>query len=323
MNEYLIKLQAKLDEVKSKGLINADLEKLQEQINKLKLQIEPDPNVLSDLARQLEAITSQEIIISGAAIDQRQIRKIGQDIGNAVSQGISDALYKSNIDPARAVGMDLEEYAGMIDLLAEKTGLSVSQIETSMRTFITRTTPAGEMSGMDESARSDAEAALQSIGIEVRKADSEFQDFNVTIGELAKQWDMLSDMQQSNIASGLIGTSQIDIIQALVQNWSDYENRVNKANDTTDITFKNQENQAESLSETLGELSSIWENISNDDIDASFLKGIADAGTAISSLVEKIGLLKTAVGLGIVGFFNKGRSNTILPSMGVTPYCKL
>lgn len=41
--------------------INADFEKLQEQINKLKFQIEPDPNFMSDLARQLQTITSQEV----------------------------------------------------------------------------------------------------------------------------------------------------------------------------------------------------------------------------------------------------------------------
>ena len=220
MNEYLIELQARLDEMKSKGLINADIDKLQNQINTLKLQAELDPNIMPNLAGQFEE-------------------------------------------------------------------------------------------------------ALRSIGIEVRKADGELQDFNVTMGELAKQWDTLSAMQKFNIASGLTGSGQTDAIQALLRSWSAYENQVNKASDSTGTALKSQETSAESLSETLEELSSVWEDISGGDIDASFLKGLADAGAAISSLTEKIGILKTAAGLGLVGLFNKGRSNTILPSMGVTPYCKL
>lgn len=38
MDEFLILLQAKLDEAKSKGLINSDISNLQNQLNKLKLR---------------------------------------------------------------------------------------------------------------------------------------------------------------------------------------------------------------------------------------------------------------------------------------------
>ena len=176
---------------------------------------------------------------------------------------------------------------------------------------------------IDEGEISAAETSLRSVGVEVRKTDGEFQDFNVTMGELAQKWDTLSDVQKSNIAFNLAGTRQINVIQTLLRNWSDYESLVSKANDSAGTTLKNQETYAESLSGTLGELGAIWGNISNDTINSSFLKGMVDAGIAVSSLVEKMGLLKTVAGLGIVGFFNKGRSNTILPCRVVIPYSKL
>ena len=111
--------------------------------------------------------------------------------------------------------------------------------------------------------------------------------------ELSKQWDTLSDVEKSNISFNLAGTRQINVIQNLLRNWSEYEDLVNKANDSTGVTIENQGIYAESLSGKIGELSAIWSNISNDTVSPSFLKGLAEAGIGISSLIEKIGLLKS------------------------------
>ena len=56
MNEFLIELQAKLDEAKSKGLINSDISNLQNQLNKLKLQAEIDPQTISNITKEIERL---------------------------------------------------------------------------------------------------------------------------------------------------------------------------------------------------------------------------------------------------------------------------
>lgn len=100
MDDFLILLQAKLDEVKSKGNINADISKIQNQLDKLKLQAEIDPKTVSDLVRQLEGILNQKITISNIGIDQSQsvraAQKTGQQIGEAISQGITNTVKKTN-----------------------------------------------------------------------------------------------------------------------------------------------------------------------------------------------------------------------------------
>jgi len=53
-NEFLIELQAKLDEIKSKGNINEDIDKIQNQIDTLKLQAEIDPKSLNILFEQIK-----------------------------------------------------------------------------------------------------------------------------------------------------------------------------------------------------------------------------------------------------------------------------
>ena len=277
-------------------------------------------------ARMLQSMMNQFDMTQDELMDiSDTVQNVSQNVAHDFADGIiqiNEGISTSG-EVARAAGMGLAEYASMIGLLVEKTGLSGSQLGNSLRTIITRTTKAGKIMDIDEGEISAAETSLRSVGVEVRKTDGEFQDFNVTMGELAQKWDTLSDVQKSNIAFNLAGTRQINVIQTLLRNWSDYESLVSKANDSAGTTLKNQETYAESLSGTLGELGAIWGNISNDTINSSFLKGMVDAGIAVSSLVEKMGLLKTVAGLGIVGFFNKGRSNTILPCRVVIPYSKL
>lgn len=216
------------------------------------------------------------------------IQAISQSIAHDFADGIvqiNEGIATSG-EVARAAGMDLSEYASMIGMLVEKTGLQGSQLGNSLKTIITRTTKAGKIMGIDEGEISDAEKSLRSVGIEVRKTDGEFKDFNITMGELSKQWESLSDVEKSNISFNLAGTRQINVIQTLLRNWSDYEDLVNKANNSTGVTLENQEKYAASLEGKLGELSAIWSNISNDTISSSFLKGLADAGIGVSSLIE-------------------------------------
>ena len=53
MDEFLVLLQAKLDEAKSKGNVNADIKELQNQLDKLKVQVELDPKAAQKLANDI------------------------------------------------------------------------------------------------------------------------------------------------------------------------------------------------------------------------------------------------------------------------------
>ena len=103
MNEFLVLLQAKLDEAKSKGLINSDIASLQGQLDELKVQVKLDPNAAQKLANNIGKLINQKITISNINIDTGQAVKnsqqTGQQIGNALNQGISSSVnnIKKNI----------------------------------------------------------------------------------------------------------------------------------------------------------------------------------------------------------------------------------
>lgn len=100
MDEFLILLQAKLDEAKSKGLINSDISSLQGQLDKLKLQVELDPKVAQKLANDIGKLNNQKITISNINIDTNQAvrnaQQSGQQIGRQIQNGINSVIQKGN-----------------------------------------------------------------------------------------------------------------------------------------------------------------------------------------------------------------------------------
>lgn len=255
-------------------------------------------------AKYLQTIMNQFDLTQDDLMDiSDTIQGISQSMAHDFSDGIvqiNEGIATSG-EVARAAGMDLSEYASMIGMLVEKTGLAGSQLGNSLKTIITRTTKAGKIMGIDEGEISAAETSLRSIGVEVRKTDGEFNAFNDTMSELAKQWDSLSDVEKSNISFNLAGTRQINVIQTLLRNWEEYEELVNKANNSTGVTFENQEKYAASLEGRIKELSatttSIGENIFKSDDLSVIVSGLTKIAGLFDTITSKTKLLGS-IGLG-------------------------
>lgn len=97
MNEFLILLQAKLDELKSKENINADIINIQDKINTLNLIAKLDSKSIIAIKNQLEEIANQTIKLSNINADSKKIissgEKIGQQLGNNINKSLQSALY--------------------------------------------------------------------------------------------------------------------------------------------------------------------------------------------------------------------------------------
>lgn len=91
MDEFLLLLQAKLDEAKSKKNINSNIDGLQNQLDKLKVQVELDPKAVQKIADDIGELINQKIVISNVGVNQSNLSKTGQQIG----QIISDSAEKS------------------------------------------------------------------------------------------------------------------------------------------------------------------------------------------------------------------------------------
>lgn len=95
MDEFLILLQAKLDEAKSKENLNGangDIAKLQNQLDTLKVQVKLDPKAAQKLADDIGKLINQKITISNIAVNQSNLSKTGQQIGQIISNSAEKAI---------------------------------------------------------------------------------------------------------------------------------------------------------------------------------------------------------------------------------------
>jgi TP901 family phage tail tape measure protein len=216
---------------------------------------------------------------------------------------VSDAISESG-SVAKQAGIDLSSYASMIGVLVEKTGLEGSQLGNALKTIITRTTKASKAAGTMDEDLSKAEASLRAVGIQVRSSDGEFRNFDDTMGDLAKKWSSLNDVQKSNISFNLSGTRQVNVMNSLMNGWQEYSNLVKKADDSAGVSLENQNKYLDSEQGKVEELGAIWDSIWTKSLDSSFLKGLTDIGIAVSNLIERFGGLKTAIlGIAAIGVF--------------------
>lgn len=219
------------------------------------------------------------------------------DFANGVKE-LSEGI-KASGSVAKDAGYDLENYTALLGTLIAKTRQSGGELGRSLRTMFVRTTKASTSAlangEVTEDDLSNAEKALRRVGIEVRSDIDTFKSFDEIMGELYKKVDSLSDVDLSNIAYEVASTRQTNVFKMMIKAYGDYQEMAEQAYNADNVTLINQEKYVESLAGKMGELSAIWQGISNDTVSSPFLKGLADAGIAVSSLIEKIGLLKTTI----------------------------
>lgn len=184
MDEFLILLQAKLDEAKSKENVNTDIDKLQNQLDKLKVQVELDPKATQRLADNIGKLINQKIIISNIDVDRKSATKSGQDYGKQFNQGFSQELKKnsSKLDAFKKslakIGMGSKE----IDTVANKINNLGVQIETlnQTRSFGKKDILSVNIAGIDQYG--------QAIKLT--------QKYNIATGELVNTIDAVSTVRQ-------------------------------------------------------------------------------------------------------------------------------
>lgn len=260
-------------------------------------------DILQGVMEQFDLTEDQLMHISD--VMQTVSMSMPYDFANGVKE-LSEGIKASGI-VAKDAGYDLENYTALLGTLIAKTRQSGGELGRSLRTMFVRTTKASTSAlangEVTEDDLSNAEKALRRVGIEVRSDINTFKSFDQIMGELYEKVDSLSDVDLSNIAYEVASTRQTNVFKMMIKAYGDYQEMAEQAYNAENVTLINQQKYAESLAGKMGELSAVWEKIGDDAVSSDFLKGLADAGIAVSSLIEKVGLLKSVIaGVGIAAF---------------------
>ena len=142
MDNSTIQLQAELDQRNSQKNINADIKKLQEQVEHLKLQTDLDPKAGSSLGRQLKENVEGEI---------------EEGIEDGIEGGIKDGIKKANTNIASSLFSKLKEtfknnISKLTEFLYDKFKDAVSELKevNTLLTEISRTNSRFSKSDLNE-----------------------------------------------------------------------------------------------------------------------------------------------------------------------------
>lgn len=159
-------------------------------------------------------------------------------------------------------------------------------------------------------------------GLDILKDDGSFKSTYDILLSLSKIWDEIGnsdqgDLKQASILEKIAGKNRANIASSILQKPEMLEKVYNETQNSQGSALRENETQLDSIQGKVDQLTASFQEMWNTSISSGFIKGLVDAGTQITNLVTKVGLLKTAFAgaLGVAGAKGKlGRANYQLSS---------
>lgn len=154
-------------------------------------------------------------------------------------------------------------------------------------------------------------------GLDILKDDGSFKSTYDILLSLSKIWDEIGnsdqgDLKQASILEKIAGKNRANIASSILQKPEMLEKVYNDTQNSEGSALRENETQLDSIQGKVDQLTASFQEMWNTSISSDFIKGLVDAGTQITNLVTKAGLLRTAFigALGVAGAKGKlGRAN--------------
>lgn len=211
----------------------------------------------------------------------------------ANTQEIADAMTRT-ASIANAAGMEFETTAAFLTQMIETTRESAENLGTAMKTIVARFTEMKkspneiiDVEGEEVSANK-VEAALKSVGVQLRGTNGEFRDLDDVFLDLSSKWDSLDKMSQRYVATTAAGSRQQSRFIAMMDNYQRTMELVGYATNSAGASQRQFEKTMDSLESKLNRLHNAWEQFTTGLANQSIIKGIVDLLTGLLDTVNNI-----------------------------------
>ena len=159
-------------------------------------------------------------------------------------------------------------------------------------------------------------------GFDMLKDDGSYKNTYEFLLGLGKIWDEIGssdggDLKQASILEKIAGKNRGNIVASVLKSPNLLEKVYNETQNSQGSALRENETQLDSIQGKVDQLTASFQEMWNTSISSDFIKGLVDAGTQITNLVTKAGLLRTAFmgALGVAGAKGRlGRANYQLSS---------
>lgn len=233
--------------------------------------------------------------------------RLGADTAASTSE-IANGLEKFAAI-AETVGLSYETAMASVATVIDKTRQSADVVGTAFKTIFARVQGL-QLDGVTDDGVSlnKYSAALEKVGVDVLTASGELRDMDEILNDLGAKWQLLGRETQVAVAQVVGGARQYNQLLSLMDNWSEVQSNIVKAEGSTgeiskqaNIWADSYEAAAKRVEEAKARVS---ENFLNSEDVVNLTNAFADLITWTDSFIESVGGI-IPLGLTIAGLFSK------------------
>ena len=195
---------------------------------------------------------------------------------------------------AHSAGASFEGATAFLAQAIETTREPAENIGTAMKTIIARFQEMKknplEISEVDgeEVDYNKIDAALKTIGIDLKDTNGQFRDWDKVMLDIAAKWDTLSQSQQRYIATVAAGSRQQSRFIAMVSNYDRTVQLMEAANNSAGASDEQFGKTMDSLESKLNKLHNAWEQFTMGIANNGMIKFAVDGLTGFLNITNKI-----------------------------------
>lgn len=284
MDEFLVLLQAKLDEAKSKENIDSDIiNKLQGNLKELQIAAKLDPDAAQKLANDIEKLINQKITISNINIDTNQAvrnaKQGGQQIGRQIQNGINSVIQKGNFTTEFTFSSDKRNNVAKV---AQEEFQKIAN---------------GIVTVKEQMTQVDGKSFLDGFIVNIKKANGEIESLTYRLKDMLDSQGKATGKIFQYVGGSINNNGvikQIDTISAKADNLQTKLDKL-KAN-YSDINSSRpikDSNNISALSQQYDKVSQAIENVRNAD-NTTFSSMVSNAQREITALESMVAQFRNA-----------------------------
>ena len=266
-------------------------------------------NVGDNIASTEDAADSIISTLKGFGLEVTDTMKIVDsfnEVGNRfaiTSQGIGEALRLS-ASALNEGGNSLHESIGLITAANEVVN-DPSSVGTALKTLTLRLrgskTELEEM-GEDVSDMATTTSQLQAKllaltggQVDIMLDENTFKNSAQILREMAGAWEDMTDIQRASALELMGGKRQANVLSALISNFDTVEKVIKTSANSAGSALEENERYLDSIQGKIDQFNNAMQAMWSNTLDSDMVKGFVSLGTEIIKIIDKIGLLNSAL----------------------------
>ena len=228
------------------------------------------------------------------------------EVGNnfaITSAGIGEALQRS-ASALYEAGNTIDESIGLVTAAnsviqnPEQVGTALKTLALRLRGTKTELEEAGEdVDGMAEST-SQLQAKLKALThgkVDIMVDENNFKNTTEILREMSAAWEDMTDIERASALELMGGKRQANILSSIIKNFDTVEDVIETSMNSQGSALKENEKYLDSVQGRIDILTNSMQTLWNNTLNSDVLKFFLDIANAIVKVIDKVGLLGTAI----------------------------